>query len=470
MNEGPGSNRKGTIYRRWQNKKYFDLNDSPSEGKGVLWLRYMVGGKTIEQSLQTSNISEARKKQSLIMRPLELASKKEVLLQTEVRLKQVDEALDEDREARHPPLKLTEAWPAYLSAQNRPRSGQRTLDGYASQFKKFREWMDTTFPNIVYMKAVGTHEAEAYAEHLTERKLSPSSYNQNLNTLTLIWAVLSEKGRIGQNPFAWDKKTRMGIHRRSIKTEAHERRKRPLTVKEIDELLKKAKGDYRTLIIILLCTGQRLVDGIKLEWKSIDFDKRVIKLVPQKTSKRTGKAVYIPLFPQLATELLKRKKTGRYVLPKLAAQYEHDSPSISKEIKEICIAAGIQTAKKTELKTGRVVTDVGAHSLRHTFVTIARMAGLPDPVICQITGHNSQEMVDHYTQFSEEMVAALAGKLLGTTGVKKALPAPSAKAAKEPIPDWAKAEIRQAINMLRKLDAGKDKKMKAAILKVLKDL
>jgi hypothetical protein len=259
MNEGPGSNRKGTLYRRLRGKKYFDLDAPEAEGKGTIWLRYMAGGKTIEQSLKTADVTEAIKKQASIMRPLELASKKEVLLQTEVRLKQVREEQREDWESRNPPLKLDEAWAAYLSAQNRPRSGQRTLEGYTSQFKKFKEWLDKAFPGAVYMKDIGTREAEAYASHLTERKFSPSSYNQNLNTLTLIWSVLSEKAQTEENPFAWDKRVRKGIHRRSIKAEAHQRRKRPLTVEEIDEILKKAKGDYRTLIIILACTGQRLV-------------------------------------------------------------------------------------------------------------------------------------------------------------------------------------------------------------------
>jgi integrase len=288
--------------------------------------------------------------------------------------------------------------------------------------------------------------------------------------LTLIWSVLAEKAQTKENPFAWDKKARKGIHRRSIKAEAHQRRKRPLTIKEIDEVLKKAKGDYRTLIMILVCTGQRLVDGLKLEWKAIDFGKRIIKLIPQKTSKRTGTAVYIPLFPQLEVELMKRKKRGRYVLPKLVEQYNRDASSVSKQIKEICTDADIKTAKETELETGRVVTDVGAHSLRHTFVTIARMAGLPDPMIRQITGHSSQEMVDHYTQFSEEMVATLAGKLLGPAGTQKALSAPFSEAAKEPVPAWVKAKVKDVAKLVGKITGKTNAKSKAAILEALNGL
>jgi integrase len=469
MKEGKGRNRTGSLYRRWKRKRY-RLGDSRAKGQGTIYLRYTVGGKTIVTSLETASEEEARKKQQELMKPLELATAAEALEQTEIRLKRVHTEQHKEWEARNPPLKLSEAWTAYLNAQNRPCSGQRTLEGYASQFKKFKEWLDEAFPGAVYMKEIGTREAEAYASYLTERKFSPSSYNQNLNTLTLIWSVLSEKAQTEENPFAWDKQLRKGIHRRSIKAEAHQRRKRPLTIDEIEKLLKKAKGDYRTLIMILVCTGQRLVDGVKLEWKAIDFEKRIIKLIPQKTSKRTGTAVYIPLFTQLEAELTKRRKRGRYVLPKLVAQYAQDSSSVSKDIKEIFTDAKIQTAKETELETGRVITDVGAHSLRHTFVTIARAAGLPDPFIRQITGHSSQEMVDHYTQFSEEMVAALAGKLLGTAGTQKALPAPFSEAAKDPVPGWVKGKAGELVSLVEKITGKGNEARKAQILGALKEL
>jgi len=473
MKEGKGRNRTGSLYRRWKGERY-RIGDSRARGQGTIYLRYTVGGKVIVTSLDTASEEEALKKQQELMKPLELATAAEALEQTELRLKRVHTEQRKDWESRNPPLKLSEAWTAYLGAQNRPRSGKQTLVGYTLQYKKFVTWLNVAFPEAVYMKDISTREAEAYAAFLTEQKFSPSSYNQYLNTLSLIWSVLSEKAQTKENPFAWDKKARKGIHRRSIKAEAYQRRKRPLTVEEIDKILKKAKGDYRTLIMILVCTGQRRVDGIKLEWKAIDFEKRIIKLIPQKTSKRTGTAVYIPLFTQLEMELTKRKKTGRYVLPKLVAQYNHDASSVSKQIKAIFTEAGIKTAKDTELETDRVVTDVGAHSLRHTFVTIARAAGLPDPFIRQITGHSSQEMVDHYTQFSEEMVAALAGKLLGTAGAQKALPAPSkalpapfSETVKEPVPAWVKAKVKDITKLAGKIKAAK---LKAEILEALRVL
>ncbi len=96
MNHGQGRNRKGYLYRRWQKKKY-DAEDTSVAGKGVFYLRYMVDGKIIEQSLKTANVDEAKKIQASIMKPLELANKKEVLLQTQVRLIQNDKDQQDER-------------------------------------------------------------------------------------------------------------------------------------------------------------------------------------------------------------------------------------------------------------------------------------------------------------------------------------------------------------------------------------
>ncbi len=441
MKEGKGRNRTGSLYRRWKGGKY-KVNDPAGVGKGIIYLRYSVGGKVIETSLKTSSIEVARKKQLEVMKPLELASETEVLEQTELRLKRSINEQQKDWQRKNPPLKVNETWEAYLKAQNRTRPGPRTMGGYTSDFRLFYEWLTGVFPEVVFMKDVGVREAEAYAEHLDERNLSPASYNHHLNTLTMVWAVLYDKAQATSNPFAWDRKSRKGVNRRSVKSESYKRKKRPLSVEEVERMLDVATGDYRTLIIILVCTGQRLVDAVKLEWSAIDFDRHLIKLLPQKTAKRTGKPVCVPLLPQLEQELIGKDRSDRYVLPKVVERYEEYTPSASKKIKSLIVKAGIETKKVTDLETHRAIADVGAHSLRHTFVTVARMAGIPDPLICQVTGHSSQEMMDHYTQFSDEMVASLAGRLLGNTkGAPETLP--FAEMTKDHLSPWALEKVKK---------------------------
>jgi len=469
MKEGKGRNRTGSLYRRWKEKKY-KLDDPRARGKGSIYLRYTVSGKVIETSLKTASVTEARKKQLEIMKPLELASDTEALEQTELRLKRAINNQTEEWKKKNPPLKLDDAWSTYLKSQNRTRPGQQTLNGYATNYRMFHEWLKERFPEIVFMKDVGVREAEAYAEHLSSRKLSPNSYNHHLNSLSMVWSVLSEKAQADRNPFAWDKKSRRGIARRSVKAEEYLRRRRPLRIFEVEEILKYADQDYRMLILILVYTGQRLIDAVKLEWSAIDFDRRMIQLMPQKMARRGGDPVYIPLLPQLETELRQLKKEGRYILPRIVERCQEYAPAAQKRLKSLIKKAGIETVKQTDLETYRAVASVGAHSFRHTFITIARMAGIPDPMIMQITGHSSKEMIDLYTQFSDEMVASLAGQLLGSATGKQQLPSTFEKPSQKPLPPWAVEKVTELFDLTAKITGKRNEQAVGEIYGVLEQL
>lgn len=81
-------------------------------------------------------------------------------------------------------------------------------------------------------------------------------------------------------------------------------------------------------------------------------------------------------------------------------------------------------------------------------------------------------MVDHYTQFSEEMVATLAGRLLGSSAISavKALPAPFSETVKEPVPAWVKAKVKDVATLVGRITGKTNAKSKTAILEVLNSL
>ncbi len=41
------------------------------------------------------------------------------------------------------------------------------------------------------------------------------------------------------------------------------------------------------------------------------------------------------------------------------------------------------------------------HGMRHTFVTLARMAGIPDIIIQSLAGHKSAEMMNRYSHAAQ---------------------------------------------------------------------
>jgi len=130
MTEGKGRNRTGSLYRRWKGKKY-TINDPAGKDQGVIYLRYMVAGKSVDESLKTANIEEAKRAQARIMRPMELANEEEALEQTQVRLRKVRGERRDDRDERNSPAIIADAWDIYLSSTERPDTGEDTLKYYA---------------------------------------------------------------------------------------------------------------------------------------------------------------------------------------------------------------------------------------------------------------------------------------------------------------------------------------------------
>jgi integrase len=57
-------------------------------------------------------------------------------------------------------------------------------------------------------------------------------------------------------------------------------------------------------------------------------------------------------------------------------------------------------------KTARDTRNLSFHSMRHSFVTRAREAGLPDFVVSALSGHKTSRMVEHYSHQTASAVEA----------------------------------------------------------------
>ena len=474
MNHGQGRNRKGYLYRRWQRKKY-EAEDTSVAGKGVFYLRYMVDGKIIEQSLKTSNLEEAQKRQASIMKPLELANKKEVLLQNQVRLIQIDEDQQEEQEKRTPPLKLSEAWSTYLASTERPDTGPDTLRYYQIYWTHFLKWFIGKHPSSTFLRDVQYQAAQAYAEKLTADKLTGNTYNKHFGFLRLFFRVLAAPGRMTENPF--DR-----IQKKKLRQNA----RRELTIAELKAILTKAKGELQTLLYIGTFTGLRLGDCCTLKWSEVDLDRQLIRRVPNKTA-RSGKPVLIGI-PQVLLEKLQEAstngKTG-YLLPKYADLYTRRNtkgvafkqPEISNEIRKhfhtcdiTTVKAGTGFIEKIDPKTGeteqvhsgkRGIVEVGFHSLRHTYVSLHAEAGTPQALIQANVGHRNPAMTAHYTHIGEA-AAVQAAKALNFSPKRS-----KGKTSKSPAPVLAKAKVKDAVEMIGKITGKKNEALKAELLEML---
>lgn len=388
---------------------------------------WKVNGRLFTKSTRQTVHKEAVKELARIMRPFLVEDTVATLQNIKASIEAGQEQLTVLDEERNPPLTLDRAWKVFDASPSRPDSGERTLAGYKAEFERFRRWMvkehpgaDKEQPDCIALREIGANVAGEYAQDLTADKVSASTFNQHIKLLSLVWRVCAAEIKgAGVNP--WN-----GIARKRLNPLAN--RKRALTPAQYESLLAAAESDpeMKDLITVLAWTGLRLVDAVKLRWGAVDFARHVVCLAPQKTARRTGKTVAIPMFPELKTVLDRRQdgkvlNPSRMVFPDVAADYDRDGGSaLAKRLGGLFEKAGMETS---EARAGqaRAVVCYGAHSLRHHFVTAASAAGMPAAMIKSITGHATDTMLEHYQHIGTDLAAEF-GKRIGA-GDTKALPA-----------------------------------------------
>ena len=352
-------------------------------------------------------------------------------------------------DAANPPLTIGDTWRAFLQSPSRPDSGPRTLQEYEGRWNRFEEWAGDQTPRLRFLRDVQREHAAAYAADLTAARFAPATFNAHVNLLKLAWRCLGEEARCTGNP--WENITLKKLN-------ALATRKRALTPAQFEALLSATEGDpdLHDLLTLLAWTGLRLVDGVKLKWGAVDFARGVITLAPQKTARRTGKQVHIPMFPTVRALLDARQSgnvlsPGRFVFPDLADLYDRDrGAALSKRIAAAFEKAGMETSEERDGRDRKAVV-YGAHSLRHFFVTVATSAGMPAAMIKSITGHATDAMLEHYQQIGVELAGEVAARI--GTGKPPALPAMAGQS--EPLPEKIPPAVRDtAKRILAALDAG----------------
>src|SRR5262249_32325993 len=78
------------------------------------------------------------------------------------------------------------------------------------------------------------------------------------------------------------------------------------TGEQVSKLVRSAGTDWRNAILLGYYTGARLGDVANMRWSAIDWSNKIIRF----TASKTGKAVTLPLHPQLERELLKKPGIG----------------------------------------------------------------------------------------------------------------------------------------------------------------
>lgn len=392
-------NRNGCIFRKGR----------------TYYLRWMVDGVTLKRSLHTGDRREAECEAERILAAYRAKDRAEVLANVTARL---DGARAEIAriEAAHPALSIPAAWGAYEKSGLRPDSGARTLSDYEGYYSGLAEWLKENRPDYSELREVTQADAEDYAAEL-KAKRSAGTYNKRIVFFRCMWRVLleCEAAKLTRNP--WEK-----IQKREVIT--HSRRE--LTVEELARVCSAVDGEMRLLFALGLYTGLRLGDCALLDWGAVDLVRGRITVIPRKTARHAhGRQTLIPIHATLAamlSEIPQGKRRG-YVMPETADMYMREPSMVTNRVQRVFRDCGIRT--QTEQGKGRkALTDVGFHSLRHTFVSLSANAGAPLAIVQAIVGHSNPAMTRHYFHEQEGALVSAVAALPDVTGAgpaKKAI-------------------------------------------------
>lgn len=259
--------------------------------------------------------------------------------------------------------------------------------------KRFRAFVKAI--KVKYMDEVTPELAFDYLCSKCPDTTNGKNFNNIKSALNAVFRLTLLDSGMQESPFA-------KIPNRSLAS-IHQR---PFTEEEFQKIYMAAEEPWKTAVMIAYFTGLRQKDVFLLRWDQIQGD--VLTTVPAKTA-RFGRAVQIPIHPQLSEVLQQLPHKGERVLG--AWKYDPESVSFRRAFGSLL--------RKLDIRDnihGKVVFN----SLRDSFITRCDAAGVPRHAIRGIVGHTEDNMTDLYSHdlTSARMVQELPRVKLGELAKK----------------------------------------------------
>lgn len=150
----------------------------------------------------------------------------------------------------------------------------------------------------------------------------------------------------------------------------------------------------RDLMILLLDTGVRLMEGVNLDWTDIDMAQRQLEVYRPKTSSLS----IVPMTDRVHDMLNRR---SNYAMP--FEQMTQAIIMLRREIDSVC-----NVNERVILQRGKATI----HSLRDTFATRLVNKGMHLNELAQLLGHTSTAMTEKYSHLDHRNVVSKARELM----------------------------------------------------------
>ena len=174
-----------------------------------------------------------------------------------------------------------------------------------------------------------------------------------------------------------------------------QRRIRWLTHEEADRLLIELPDHLKPLVRFTLATGLRKHNVTHLEWNQVDVDRRVAWIHGDQA--KAGKSIHVPLNAEAICVL--REQQGQH--PQWVFPYR--GQPLGKP----------NHALKTALQRAKIDPGFRWHDLRHTWASWHVQAGTPLPMLKELGGWATLDMVMRYAHLSATHLAEYADRISG---------------------------------------------------------
>jgi len=192
-----------------------------------------------------------------------------------------------------------------------------------------------------------------------------------------------------------------------------------LSASEMGKIEKLDWPDIRqkTALVLGFSCGLRRGEIRALRWKYVDLNSHILSIIENFTDDdgmkepKAGSSRLVPIFGTVLELLNELKRTNPYggepedfVLPNVERGKPLAAITIKRGFERIMNTIGIDRA-------ARANRNLSFHSMRHSFVTRAREAGLSDFVVSALSGHRTAQMVNHYSHQTLTAVETARGSL-----------------------------------------------------------
>ena len=248
---------------------------------------------------------------------------------------------------------------------------------YVKGYKKSARSDGTSIRNMMpYFKgkrleAIHTFAIETF-KIKRRKEVKPASVNRELACLKHMYNLAIKWGYADSNPV------------REVKLfRENNERLRYLSAEEEEALIEACAPHLRPIIIVALNTGMRKGEIFGIQWKSVDFRNRTIRIEKSKNNESR----IIPMNELVYEVLREQRKLNKkeYVfVNKNGKPYTDVKHSFTSALKR----AGIR--------------DFRFHDLRHTFASNLVMSGADIVTVKELLGHKSIKMTMRYSHLSQQ--------------------------------------------------------------------